>query len=228
MMACFRQDLASSKIYICACITKGDISRRIQDEPVFITSSAFLHHIVESHEGVCPEGSSHTLCKHTKERAHAHYFRSNKYTQLHEHPRMEGVVRNLEQIIEEMANYSIASFLVEGDPLCRLELISRMGLRWRDAFLPLPDSHFPEPTLKELQEYACGWRGTGMGEVHIEDASEEENRLLNLQISLLRPNLYLCGECSERLPSREEYITHIYLQHSHLHTLNSHRLLFLN
>lgn len=41
-----------------------------------------------------------------------------------------------------------------------------------------------------------------MNEVYLADASEEENRLLNLQISLLDPHLYLCGECEERLASR--------------------------
>ena len=48
-----------------------------------------------------------------------------------------------------------------------------MGLRWRDAFLPLPDSRSLEPTLKELQEYARRWGNAG--EVRMEDASEEEN-----------------------------------------------------
>lgn len=51
--------------------------------------------------------------------------------------------------------------------------------------------------------------------------------MLNLQISLLDPHLYLCGECSERMSSCEEYISHIYLQHTHINVLNSHRFLFL-
>jgi hypothetical protein len=64
--------------------------------------------------------------------------------------------------------------------------------------------------------------------VNIEDATEEENKLINLQISLLDPKLYLCGECSYRAKNEEEYISHIYLSHKNIHYLNTHRFIFLN
>jgi hypothetical protein len=136
------------------------------------------------------------------------------------------VIGDIEEAIDEAANYSIASFLIESSPLCRLEVISRLGLRWREAFLPLPNSTSSEPTLKELKSYSRIWKNKGQV-VSIEGASEEDSQLINLQVSLLDPALYLCGECSYRATTEEEYISHIYMQHKSINVLNSHRLLFL-
>lgn len=82
MLACFRQDPVSSKIYICACINKEERVQRIQDEPVFITSSAFYNHMIEKHEGVCLEGSSHRPYRLKNDKPHC-FFRKSKHSKLH-------------------------------------------------------------------------------------------------------------------------------------------------
>lgn len=104
-------------------------------------------------------------------------------------------------------------------------MISRLRLEWTEAFLPLPDCSSSQPTLKDLMSH-CG-NDRIPEAVKIAYLSEEENRLVNLQISLLNPELFICGGCEQRIESGDEFVSHIYLKHKTTHALNSHRLQFL-
>lgn len=61
----------------------------------------------------------------------------------------------------------------------------------------------------------------------MEGGSEEENELINLQISLLDPTSFICGQCQKVVAKdKHEYITHMCAFHSCLHPLNSHIFTF--
>jgi hypothetical protein len=68
-----------------------------------------------------------------------------------------------------------------------------MNLNWKDAFLPLPNSYTQVPTLREMKDYLA--REKREARVKVDGLNEEENGLLNLQISLLNPERFICGEC---------------------------------
>jgi hypothetical protein len=65
----------------------------LYEEPIFINSSDFYAHINTKHNGVCPNGSSHKLCKYGKEKIH--FFRADAKCAIFTHPRMVSIIGDI-------------------------------------------------------------------------------------------------------------------------------------
>lgn len=127
-----------------------------------------------------------------------------------------------------MTDFAVESLLVEAEPEIRLELISKMRVSWSDVFFPLPGCHKSTPTVKDMQNY-LNKHGNSVPKLSkFADLSFEEADLINLQLSLLKPSVFICGECLNIVShDRSSFIAHITQKHEQINPMNSHIFPFL-